>query len=176
MIITIFMIAIALSMDAFSLSLLYGTLGMKNKQRIALSTIVGIYHLLMPITGYLIGKQVLSLLPIKTNVVVGIIFLIIGLEMLASVNKEEIVTELKTIKTFLLFGFTVSIDSLSIGITLTSISNNILVPPIIFALTSSIFTYVGISIGKVLNKNFGKYSILLGSIILIILAIFYLFS
>ena len=176
MIITIFMIAIALSMDAFSLSLLYGTLGMKTKQRVELSTIVGIYHLVMPLTGYLIGNSILRILPIKTNIVAGIIFLILGLEMLTSVKKEEIVTELKTITAFLIFGFTVSIDSFSIGITLSSISNSVMIPPIIFALTSSIFTYIGISIGKVLNKNFGKYSILLGSIILIILAIIYLFA
>ena len=176
MIITIFMIAIALSMDAFSLSLLYGTLGMKTKQRVELSTIVGIYHLVMPLTGYLIGNSILRILPIKTNIVAGIIFLILGLEMLTSVKKEEIVTELKTITAFLIFGFTVSIDSFSIGITLSSISNSVMIPPIIFALTSSIFTYIGISIGKVLNKNFGKYSILLGAIILIILAIIYLFA
>lgn len=176
MLITIIMIAIALSMDAFSLSLLYGTIGINYRKKLELSTIVGIYHFIMPIIGYFFGKQIISFIPIKTNVIVGIIFLILGLEMLNSIKKEEKIEELKNIWTFIIFGFTVSIDSLSVGITLSSISKSIILPPTIFSITSLIFTYMGITLGKTLNKNYGIYSILFGSIILIGLAVFYLFS
>ena len=48
---TIFLIAIALSMDAFSLSLAYGTLGLTKKEVNKLSVIVGIYHFFMPLIG-----------------------------------------------------------------------------------------------------------------------------
>ena len=44
----LFIIAISLSMDAFSLSLAYGTLDINKKEIITLSIIVGIYHFFMP--------------------------------------------------------------------------------------------------------------------------------
>jgi len=176
MLIIIIIIAIALSMDAFSLSLIYGTLGMNKKTRIELSSIVGIYHFIMPILGYQFGKIVLRIIPIKPSILVGTIFLILGIQMLLSIKKDEKIEELKSIYTLIIFGFTVSIDSFTVGITLNTITNNIVIAPIIFSITSTVFTYIGTTIGKILNNKFGTYSILLGSILLIILSIIYYFS
>ena len=47
-IILLVIIAVTLSMDAFSLSLAYGTIGLDKKNIILLSCIVGIYHFIMP--------------------------------------------------------------------------------------------------------------------------------
>ena len=54
----IFLIAVSLSMDAFSLSLAYGTLNVDKSKRILLSIIVGAYHFFMPILGMNVGKTV----------------------------------------------------------------------------------------------------------------------
>ena len=62
---TIIIIGISLSMDAFSLSLIYGTLGMKEKDKIILSLIVGSYHFIMPLLGLLIGSVVVKNLSFK---------------------------------------------------------------------------------------------------------------
>ena len=80
--ITIIIIAISLSMDAFSLALIYGTQGIVNKDKILLSTIVGIYHFLMPIIGIIFGKIIINTFAINTNIVVGIILLVIAIEMI----------------------------------------------------------------------------------------------
>ena len=61
----IFVIAVSLSMDAFSLSLAYGTLGLSKKETIQLSSIVGIYHFFMPIIGMFLGKFILNLVKPK---------------------------------------------------------------------------------------------------------------
>ena len=55
-IILIVIIAISLSMDAFSLALAYGTLQLPPKRIFLLTIIVGIYHFIMPIIGRLMGK------------------------------------------------------------------------------------------------------------------------
>ena len=170
------MIAVALSMDAFSLALLYGTLGMPLKKRIELSIIVGIYHFFMPILGYFFGKLIFKTIPISPNILVGIIFLLLGLQMLQSLKKKEKVEELLTIYALLLFGFTVSIDSFSVGITLNTISNKIFLGPLVFSIISAFFTYMGTTIGKLLNYKFGIYATLIGAIILIFLSFSYLFS
>ena len=69
-IITIFLIAVSLSMDAFSLALIYGTQAISKKGKILLSIIVGLYHFIMPQIGNIIGKIILNILPIKTNIIV----------------------------------------------------------------------------------------------------------
>ena len=53
----VFLMAISLSMDAFSLALAYGTLGMSNKDKIILSLVVGIFHLIMPLLGMLVNSR-----------------------------------------------------------------------------------------------------------------------
>ena len=72
-IILIFIISISLSMDAFSLSLAYGTVSMTKKETTLLSTIVGIYHFFMPIFGMLIGNFLFSLMHVSGNIIVLII-------------------------------------------------------------------------------------------------------
>ena len=54
-IITIILIAVSLSMDAFSLALIYGTQAISKKGKILLSIIVGLYHFIMPLIGLSIG-------------------------------------------------------------------------------------------------------------------------
>ena len=47
----VILVAISLSMDAFSLSLAYGTLDLERKNINLLSLIVGAYHFIMPLLG-----------------------------------------------------------------------------------------------------------------------------
>ena len=48
-IIEILLLAVSLSMDAFSLSLAYGTYGFRRIDEILLGVIVGIFHFFMPL-------------------------------------------------------------------------------------------------------------------------------
>lgn len=175
MLITSIMIAIGLSMDAFSLAILYGMNKMTNKKICLLSIIVGLYHFFMPIIGFYVGKIVLKILPMPPDVLVGTIFLILSIQMFLSTFKEEEVTPLNKISSLFLFGFTVSIDSFTVGIGLGTISNVLFLPPIIFSITSFLFTFLGLKIGKLFNKLLGKTATFIGSIILFILAIYYIF-
>ena len=61
-IILLVIIAVTLSMDAFSLSLAYGTIGLDKKNIILLSCIVGIYHFIMPQIGNLFGILILKII------------------------------------------------------------------------------------------------------------------
>lgn len=168
----IFIIGISLSMDTFSLSIIYGTLGLENKKIYILSTIVGIYHFVMPFFGNLIGVQVLNKLPIETDIVVGIIFVIIAVEMFF--QKDEIL-DLTKISALLLFGFTVSLDSFSVGIGISNIIDNYFIAYITFAVTSLFFTFIGLKFGNSLKNKFGNKATFFGAIILLILGVFYIF-
>lgn len=173
-IILVFLIAISLSMDAFSLSLAYGTISLSKNDIKLLSVIVGIYHFFMPILGMLIGNFILNVLKINDNILVFVIFLFIGISMLIeSFKKGEKVKKLK-ITEMILFGLAVSIDSFSIGIGLNAISNNFLICSIIFSITSFVFTYIGLVLGNKLNQLIGKVATFIGGITLIILGIIYI--
>ena len=57
--ILVILIGISLSMDAFSLSLAYGTLNIKNRNINLLTLIVGLYHFFMPLIGMFVGKKII---------------------------------------------------------------------------------------------------------------------
>ena len=172
-IILIFVIAVSLSMDAFSLALAYGTISMSKKEIKLLSIIVGIYHFFMPILGMLIGKFILKILPVNENIITLIIFSFIGINMIIeSFKKEDKVKKMK-LGEMILFGLAVSIDSFSVGIGIHNISNNFIMCSCVFSLISFIFNYTGLILGNKLNQLIGKVATLLGGVTLIILGFIY---
>ena len=172
--IIIFILAVSLSMDAFSLALIYGTLNLDKKLEKITSIMVGIFHFFMPIIGFKLGKFILSLIKINPNIIVGIIFIVLGIEMLISLKKEEQVKILTNLLSIVLFALTVSIDSFSTGIMFAATNTAIIIPCLIFSVASFIFTYLGLIFGKKLSTTFGNITTLFGAVILIGLGIKYL--
>lgn len=173
-ILIIIVIAVSLSMDAFSLSLAYGTLNLSTKNINQLSIIVGLYHFFMPILGMLIGKIIFNYLPIQPNLIVFIVLVIIGIQMLIESFKKDDKVKIMTFIELLLFGLAVSIDSFSVGIGLKGISNNYILAALIFSITSFVFTYIGLHLGKKINNLVGNISTFLGGITLIIIGTLFL--
>ena len=172
---TCFLIAISLSMDAFSLALIYGTYGLSRKNEIILAMMVGMFHFMMPLLGLSFGNFIMKYFIFNANLVVGVIFGIIGVEMILSSKKEEEVKILVSFFGFLLFGLSVSIDSLTTGVGLSAISDNYLGVSGLFMIVSGIFTYLGLRLGNKLSERFGKYATIGGGVIMIFLAIRYIF-
>lgn len=169
------LVGISLSMDAFSLALVYGMQKITSKDKIVLAIIVGSYHFFMPLIGLKIGNYITSYVFLDLDILVAVIFGVIGIEMIISSIKEKEEKIFLNIIGFLIFGLSVSIDSLTTGIGLNVINNNYLQVAAIFAIVSAVFTYIGLILGNKLNDKIGKYSTILGGIILIILGIYYLF-
>lgn len=168
-------IAVSLSMDAFSLSLAYGTFGLNKKEMLKLSIIVGIYHFFMPLLGLLVGKIFLTIFPVNPDIIVFIVLLFIGIQMILESLKNNEVEKKTSFFELLIFGLAVSIDSFSVGIGLSSISSHYIVCAIIFSICSLLFTYLGLNLGKFINRIIGKISTIVGGIVLIIIGIVYLF-
>ncbi len=175
-ILTIFLIAVSLSMDAFSLALIYGTQGINKKNKFILSLIVGVYHFLMPLLGLSLGTFVTKMLIINTNILVGVILSAIAIEMIISSFKKEEEKFLNSLPGYLLFGLSVSIDSFTTGIGLPALTTNYLLSSTIFSLTSFAFTFLGLNLGNILNQKCGKVSTTIGGSILFILGIIYIFK
>ncbi len=163
-------------MDAFSLALIYGTQDITKKGKILLSTIVGIYHFIMPLIGLTLGLYVTSKVIINTNILVGIILSLIAIEMIISSFKNKEEKFLLSIPGYLLFGLSVSIDSLTTGIGLPVITDKYILSASVFSVTSLLFTFLGLNLGNILNKKYGKISTIIGGIILLVIGLLYIFK
>lgn len=163
----IFLIAISLSMDAFSLALSIGVASFPIKKCFLLSLVVGIFHFFMPIYGSLIGNTFIDRLNINTNFLSGVIFVYIAVQMFREyLSDEEICFNLKFLN-ILIFAFGVSLDSFAVGFTM----DIKIIAPVIFSLFSFFFTFLGLLIGKFMNKIMGSVAILLGVTIMTVLSI-----
>jgi len=166
----ILLIGISLSMDAFSLAIIYGIIGMNKKQKIILSLIVGIYHFIMPLIGSYFGNIIDRISFINLDIIASIILIYIGIDLIISIFKKEEELNISPLG-FLMFGLSVSIDSLTIGIGLKAITNSYILSALIFSISSLIFTYIGLNLGNLIGKKVGSYSKITGGIILMIIAI-----
>lgn len=173
---SVLLIGISLSMDAFSLALIYGTYGINKKNEILLALIVGLFHFFMPLSGYLVGSFVSIILSSSMNYFVSIIFFIIAIEMIISSFSNKDIKILNNLLSYILFGLSVSIDSFTTGIGFDYICSNYYFVSFIFMLCSGGLTYIGLVIGNRINLKFGNISCLIGSVILFMFAIYYLIS
>ncbi len=169
-----FFLAIGLSMDAFSLALAYGTSHLQFKKIIFASICVGFFHFLMPYLGSTVGASFIAHFPLNTNLLVAIIFFLLALEMFLNRNEtsNNLITNFISI---IFFAFTVSIDSFTVGIALGMTNSLIFQASTIFSIVSALFTFSGLLLGKKLFERYGKKSIYIGIVILLLLSLKYLF-
>lgn len=170
----IILIAIALSMDTFSLSLGLGTYSLPKKKIITISGTVGIMHFLMPFLGDMIGERLVKFFSLNHNFFLGCILLFIAGNLLLEMRKkEEVQLDLSPIGIFL-FAFGVSIDAFSTGLGLSAITNTKIVAMTIFSLISFAFTLFGLLVGKKAREKLGKKASIFGLILLVYLGIHHL--
>ena len=172
---TILLIAISLSMDAFSLALVYGLLIYSKKRKLLLSIIVGIYHFFMPLVGMIFGNILGKINIINLDLVSFLILIYIGIDLIISTLKKEDKISTNNLG-LIIFGLSVSLDSLTLGIVLKSITNNYLLASTTFSITSIIFTYLGLNLGNIIGNKIGSYSKIIGGIVIIIIAIILFFK
>lgn len=169
---SIFLVAIALSMDAFSVAITLGINCEIFKKKIMFISFVGLCHFVFPWLGMNLGQTFLKNFIINGEKILGIILLILAIEMIYEYFHKD--GEISfSYKSLLLLVISVSLDSFMTGIGLYSFTANVFPVLIIFSLTSMVFTFFGIFLGKTLIKLIGKYSEIMGIIILLLLGVKY---
>lgn len=172
--IEIFLLAIALSVDACIVSFSYGlTFNQKRlKTALMLALFTGGFQGLMPIIGYYLTSMVKSVIAPFADIIVFTIFLFLGVKFI----KEAFETN-KTkpncigFACLLLIGIATSIDAFSAGISLALYGNNILKSAILITLITFINSLLGFAIGGKLKHLPTKSLELLAGLILIGLGI-----
>ena len=130
--------------------------------------------IIMPLIGLSFGSFLDSISFINLHIIASIILIYIGIDLIISNFKEEEKLTI-TLLGFLMFGLSVSLDSLTVGIGLKAITNNYLESAIVFSLSSFLFTILGLTLGNIIGHKIGAYSKTIGGLILIIISILMLF-
>ncbi len=171
---SLFLIGIALSMDAFSLSLGMASFIPGKKKAFILALMVGVMHFVMPLIGNFLGSKITSILEVKADFLLGIILVFIAIQMLGQIikNEEEVIR--LSVLGMIVFALGVSIDSFSVGMGLIAVTTKKYLATSIFSLCSFSFTFGGIMIGKWASKLLGIYANVIGIAILFILGIVHL--
>ena len=169
------LIAIALAMDAFSVSLTKG-FTLKNitkSQALWFGIFFGGFQALMPVLGWLGGIQLEWLITTFAPWVAFILLLLIGSNMIRESfsNDEDDSSDKFSFKELTLLAIATSIDAFAVGITYAVLKTDILIPIIMIGVTAFIFTIIGLYLGKKIGNYFGDKFEILGGVILILLGV-----
>jgi len=174
--ISIFLIALALSMDAFSVAIALGAIGRGHAPGalIRLATAFGVFQFVMPIVGWLLGRTVVSYIAEYDHWIAFVLLVIAGLHMIKEYfDKEEKERTKDPTKgwTLLMLSIATSIDALAIGISFAFFDVNIYYASAIIGIVCFITTALGVIFGKVLSRVLGKKAALAGALVLIAIGI-----
>ena len=169
----IFIISIALAMDAFSVSICKGiSLNYKIKRNSLLIAIsFSIFQMIMPLFGYFLGSKLNNYFLTFNHLIAFFILTIIGINMIKeSYNNEDINIGL-SIKELLFLSIATSIDAMAVGITFSLFEINLLFAIMVIGVTTFILCLIGVSLGKILGNKYNHISQIFGGIVLIIIGL-----
>lgn len=166
-IITLFIMAFALGMDAFSVGLGMGMFTLRLKQIMVIGLTVGFFHIWMPLLGMLCGRFLSDQFGVFAAYAGGVLLVLLGLQMcLSGIRREEGVALAPIGKGLWIFALSVSLDSFSVGLTLGIYGAKTMVTIFCFGLAATVLTWSGLVIGKKIQGIVGTYSEVLGGSIL----------
>ena len=173
----LFIVAVALSMDAFAVAICKG-LSVK-KAKLSQALIVGVYfggfQALMPAIGYVLGTQFASLI---TSVDHWIAFVLLGLiggnmirESLSCDCCDEPMDDSFSFRTMLPLAVATSIDALASGVTFAALDVNIAFAVVFIGVMTFTLSAAGLKIGNVFGAKFKSKAEFLGGAVLVLMGL-----
>lgn len=168
---SIFLIAVSLAMDAFAVSVSTGIAvpGFGLRQAARIGAWCGAFQFAMPLIGWALGFSVRVYIEAVDHWIAFALLAFIGGRMIAqavSGETEEGVTDLSIRRLFLL-AFATSIDALAVGISLAFTDVNILLSSAIIGAVAFILSMLGGLLGRRLGTLFQRRATLAGGVILV---------
>lgn len=167
----VLILAIALSMDAFAVSVGLGSKNAKNTNTLALlaSIYFGLFQAIMPLIGYLGGKGLFGWVESYAHWIAFLLLFLIGGKMIYESMTEGIEEDIAQIthKVMLILAIATSIDAMAAGFTLTLLEINPYIACGIIGVTTFLFSWMGVLVGAKSGVWLESKAELLGGVILI---------
>lgn len=170
---SLFILAVGLSMDAFAVSVCKGLAMQKITWKNA--GIVGLwfggFQALMPLIGYLLGGWFQQYITAIDHWIAFVLLGLIGISMIReALSKEEDKADASLEpKTMFLLAVATSIDALAVGVTFAFLQVAILPAVLFIGCTTFTLSMVGVKVGNVFGIRYKAKAEITGGIILIIL-------
>lgn len=164
--------SIALGLDAFSVSLGIGLQDIRLKRIAIIGLVIGLFHVLLPFVGILIGRLISVKLQLVTSTLGGFILVFIGSYMFFSAFKKES-ANLSRLNGFKILSLSliVSLDSFPVGLSLGISGTQKIFVIFLFGAVSMFLSWLGMMIGRKAHVLLSKYSEMLGGAILFTIGI-----
>lgn len=170
--ITMILMAFALAMDAFAVSVVSGVMISRNRLKKALqfAMMFGGFQMMMPVLGWGVGYTFRSFISHVDHWIVFVLLSLIGLKMIWEGIKTGEVENVSADMTWLaLLGLSIatSIDALAVGVSFSFLKVSIVLPVIVIGGVTFAMSFGGVLFGSRLSGFLEKKAEVLGGIILI---------
>ena len=173
--IEVLFLAIALSMDAFAVSIGLGTKNSSTPKRIALvaGAYFGFFQALMPMIGYLAGKSLLSWIEAFAPWVAFFLLALIGGKMIYESFTDGVEGNLERVthRIMLLLAIATSIDAMAAGFALNLLDIGPIIACLIIGVTTLAFSFIGVFVGIKSGAWLESKAELLGGVVLVLIGL-----
>lgn len=177
--IEIFLIGIALSMDAFAVAVCKGLAmpdKVNKKSALLIALYFGVFQALMPAIGWILGEQFAQYVTKLAPWIAFILLAWIGGNMIResrSKDEEEESSASVTHKELLVLAIATSIDALAVGVTfsMVTLAASIGIAVAVIGCTTFVLSLVGVYVGNVFGAKYKSKAEFVGGAILILIGI-----
>ncbi len=169
----VIVLAVALSMDAFAVSIGLGSKGNIKGLGLKAGLYFGAFQALMPFLGYLGGKGVLGWVDAYAHWIAFGLLALIGGKMIYEGLQEGIEEDIAAItnKMMLLLAVATSIDAMAAGFSLTLLEVNAYIACLIIGVTTFAFSWLGVRIGEKSGTWLESKAEIFGGVVLILIGV-----
>jgi putative Mn2+ efflux pump MntP len=171
--IEVLLLAIALSMDAFAVSIGLGSKHKRAPLQLALMAGIyfGVFQALMPLIGYLGGRGLLGWIADYAYWLAFLLLVFIGAKMIYESFSDGVEENIPIVnhKVMLMLAIATSIDAMASGFVLSLLNVNIFLACLIIGLITFAFSWAGIFVGNRSGTWLESKAELAGGIVLILI-------
>jgi putative Mn2+ efflux pump MntP len=172
---TLVLIAVALGIDAFAVSMSAGVylVCANARQTFRLSFHFGLFQFFMPILGWLAGAEIADIIrDVDHWVAFGLLALIGGKMIKESLHEtERLMKDVTRGWSLAALSVATSIDALAVGFSLSLIGARIVIPAVFIGVVASLMSLVGVRLGERVSGLFGRRVEFVGGVVLILIGV-----
>jgi putative Mn2+ efflux pump MntP len=175
-ILSLFIVAFGLAMDAFAVSVSSGVVIREAGIRHALliASFFGGFQAVMPLIGWSAGNWAHTYVATFDHWIAFLLLLAVGVKMIWESRKDEPSRarfDPTRISILLILAVATSIDALAVGLSLSFLDTTIVVPALVIGLVTFVLSLAGTYFGKTSRRIAGGKVLVLGGLILIAVGI-----
>lgn len=191
MIVEALAVAVGLGMDAMSVSMGIGVTWNGPRQKFRLAWHMGLFQFMMPVLGWLAGKQLAGVLATYGAYVAAVLVFAVGGKMLYEALKshpgavaEGIEHEAEHLAhkpkdptkgwSLMVLSVATSLDALVVGFSLGLQGQAIWLTSLIIGVVAAAMALAGVTVGQKIGERFGKPAEIFGAVVLMLLGVSFL--